>query len=72
MNELEEKQAKELRRFVEKLTMARAGVKNGYDNLVDADFWAGKERALTVQRLYKQAEQLQEDIEKLLREVQGE
>lgn len=66
------KAAMEQRRLIEKLTMANLDTKSAYKNLVDADLWADKEHALTVQRLYKQAEQLQRDIEKLLRDVQGE
>lgn len=74
MNELEDKQAQERRRLIEKLTMANLNVKGAFQNLVDADLWADKEHALVVQRLYKQAERLQEQISALLAEVseQGE
>lgn len=74
MNELEERQAMERRRLVEKLTMASLDAKSAYKNLVDADLWADKEQDLAVQRLYKQAERLQEQISALLAEVseQGE
>lgn len=72
MNELEEKQAKELRRLVEKLTMAHAAATNAYTNLVDADLWADKEQAPKVQSLYRSAERVMKDIDKLLVTLKGE
>lgn len=72
MSELEEKRAKELRRLVEKLTMARSSMGQAYTALIDADLWADKVSAPKVQSLYRSAERVMEDIDKLLVTLKGE
>lgn len=66
------KAAMEKHRLREKLDMARNSNTMTIKSLIDADLWSDKPTGDRIIAMYQDAQTLQEQIDQLLKEIQGE